>query len=128
MKGILFLAAAILSEVFGSTMLKLSEGFSAPVPVIGVVIGFASSFTFLSFSLKTIPLSSAYATWAGTGTALTAAIGCLLFHEPFSLKTIIGLVLVIGGVYLLNHSKGEEAGEPPAQLHSERLEPTKRQQ
>lgn len=32
MKGMIFLAAAILSEVFGSTMLKLSEGFSAPCP------------------------------------------------------------------------------------------------
>ena len=50
MKGMIFLAAAILSEVFGSTMLKLSEGFSAPLPAAGVIIGFAASFTFLSFS------------------------------------------------------------------------------
>ncbi|ARC63028.1 SMR family transporter [Bacillus licheniformis] len=57
MKGMIFLAAAILSEVFGSTMLKLSEGFSAPLPAAGVIIGFAASFTFLSFSLKTLFIS-----------------------------------------------------------------------
>lgn len=28
MKGILYLTGAILTEVFGSTMLKLSQGFS----------------------------------------------------------------------------------------------------
>ncbi|MEC3609468.1 DMT family transporter [Bacillus glycinifermentans] len=120
MKGILFLAAAILSEVFGSTMLKLSEGFSVPVPAIGVVIGFASSFTFLSFSLKTLALSSAYATWAGTGTALTAGIGYFLFNEPFNTKTVIGLVLVIYGVFLLNHSKKEDNAETRTRLTIEK--------
>ncbi|MFN2747210.1 MULTISPECIES: SMR family multidrug efflux transporter EbrB [Bacillus] len=109
MKGILFLAAAILSEVFGSTMLKLSEGFSAPGPTAGVVIGFAASFTFLSFSLKTLSLSAAYATWAGTGTALTAAIGYFMFNEPFSIKTMFGLILIIGGVVLLNSKHAETA-------------------
>lgn len=63
------------------------------------MIGFAASFTFLSFSLKTLPLSAAYATWAGTGTALTAAIGYFIFQEPFNLKTLIGLVLIICGVF-----------------------------
>ncbi|WP_195258020.1 SMR family multidrug efflux transporter EbrB [Bacillus paralicheniformis] len=115
MKGMIFLAAAILSEVFGSMMLKLSEGFSAPLPAAGVMIGFAASFTFLSFSLKTLPLSAAYATWAGTGTALTAAIGYFIFQEPFNLKTLIGLVLIICGVFLLN-SKHADAADQKAQL------------
>ncbi|MFT0803504.1 multidrug efflux SMR transporter [Bacillus swezeyi] len=114
MKGIIFLAAAILSEVFGSTMLKLSEGFSAPGPVAGVVAGFAASFTFLSFSLKTMSLSSAYATWAGTGTALTAAIGYFMFNEPFSMKTLFGLILIIGGVFLLNSKHADSADTEPS--------------
>lgn len=73
MRGFLYLALAILSEVFGSTMLKLSEGFTQFWPIIGVAAGFLSAFTFLSFSLRTIDLSSAYATWSGIGTALTAS-------------------------------------------------------
>lgn len=59
MKGLLYLALAIVSEVFGSTMLKLSEGFTQAWPIGGVIAGFLSAFTFLSFSLKTIDLSSA---------------------------------------------------------------------
>lgn len=105
MKGFLYLALAIVSEVFGSTMLKLSEGFTQAWPIIGVIAGFLSAFTFLSFSLKTIDLSSAYATWSGVGTALTAIVGFLLFGETISLKGVFGLTLVIAGVVVLNQSK-----------------------
>ncbi len=82
MKGFLYLALAIVSEVFGSTMLKLSEGFTQAWPIIGIIAGFLSAFTFLSFSLKTIDLSSAYATWSGVGTALTAIVGFLFLAKP----------------------------------------------
>lgn len=105
MKGLLYLALAIVSEVFGSTMLKLSEGFTQAWPIGGVIAGFLSAFTFLSFSLKTIDLSSAYATWSGVGTALTAIVGFLLFGETISLKGVFGLTLVIAGVVVLNQSK-----------------------
>jgi multidrug resistance protein EbrB len=65
MKSVVYLSLAILSEVFGSTMLKLTDGFTNTLPIIGVVIGFLFSFSFLSLALKSIPLSSAYATWSG---------------------------------------------------------------
>lgn len=102
MKGILFLMVAVLSEVFGSTMLKLSNGFTNFMPSIGVIVGFSLAFLSLSFALKTIPLSSAYATWSGLGTALTALIGVFLFQENFNLFKVLGLCLVITGIYLLN--------------------------
>ncbi|MCU0155482.1 multidrug efflux SMR transporter [Bacillus safensis] len=115
MKGILYLTGAILTEVFGSTMLKLSQGFSQLLPSIGVLIGFGCAFTFLSLALKTIELSSAYATWSGVGTALTALVGLVLFNETISTKGYIGLVLVICGVIVLNQSK-KQKNETKAQL------------
>ncbi|APT51940.1 multidrug transporter [Bacillus safensis] len=115
MKGILYLTGAILTEVFGSTMLKLSQGFSQLLPSIGVLIGFGCAFTFLSLALKTIELSSAYATWSGVGTALTALVGLVLFNETISTKGFIGLALVICGVIVLNQSK-KQKNETRAQL------------
>ncbi|UDB50596.1 multidrug efflux SMR transporter [Bacillus safensis] len=115
MKGILYLTGAILTEVFGSTMLKLSQGFSQLLPSIGVLIGFGCAFTFLSLALKTIELSSAYATWSGVGTALTALVGLVLFNETISTKGYIGLALVICGVIVLNQSK-KQKNETNAQL------------
>ncbi len=114
MKGMLYLTGAILTEVFGSTMLKLSQGFTQVLPSMGVLIGFGCAFTFLSLALKTIDLSSAYATWSGVGTALTALVGLVLFNETIHMKGFIGLALVICGVIVLNQSKKqkEEKKEP----------------
>ena len=46
MKGLLCLALAIVSEVFGSTMLKLSDGFTHLWPALGVIAGIGASFMF----------------------------------------------------------------------------------
>jgi len=62
----------------------------------------------LSLALKTIDLSSAYATWSGVGTALTALIGLVLFNETIHIKGFIGLALVICGVIVLNLSKKQK--------------------
>ncbi|MCD1159272.1 DMT family transporter [Peribacillus frigoritolerans] len=113
MKGYIALGISIISEVFGTTMLKLSEGFTHLFATFGVMIGFAIAFYSLSICLKTIPLSLAYAIWSGIGTALTALIGVLLWNEPFSITTLGGLVLIIGGVVLLNasHTSKQAEGE-----------------
>ncbi|PFE04790.1 QacE family quaternary ammonium compound efflux SMR transporter [Bacillus cereus] len=104
MKAFLFLAIAIVSEVFGTTMLKVSNGFTKVLPSIGVVLGFASAFFFLSKALQHIQLSTAYAIWSGVGTALTALIGVLVWKDVFTWQTAVGLVLIIGGVAVLNMS------------------------
>ncbi|WP_286676214.1 DMT family transporter [Peribacillus frigoritolerans] len=99
-----FLAIAILSEVFGSSMLKVSNGFKRLFPSIGVVIGMGLAFYCLSLSLITIPLGTAYAIWSGIGTALTALVGVIVYKEGFNLKKFLGLVLIIGGVVVLKLS------------------------
>ncbi|RAL24204.1 DMT family transporter [Thermoflavimicrobium daqui] len=104
MKGYIALGISIMSEVFGTTMLKMSEGLTKPFPSIGVIIGFGLSFYCLSLCLQTVPLSLAYAIWSGVGTALTALIGILLWEDPFNFMTFAGLILIIGGVFLLNFS------------------------
>lgn len=112
MKGYIALAGAIVTEVFGTTMLKISEGFTNLFPSIGVIIGFGLAFYLLSLSLKSIPLSLAYAIWSGVGTALTALIGILIWNDPFNLITLLGLFLIIGGVVLLNSKSAEKEPQP----------------
>ncbi|MEK3905396.1 MULTISPECIES: DMT family transporter [unclassified Paenibacillus] len=102
MRGYFALSIAIMSEIFGTTMLKLSNGFSSVLPSIGVVLGMGLAFYCLSISLRTIPLSLAYAIWSGVGTALTALIGILIWNDPFNLLTGISLLIIIGGLVLLN--------------------------
>ncbi|OOF40201.1 QacE family quaternary ammonium compound efflux SMR transporter [Rodentibacter mrazii] len=98
----LFLACAIISEVFASSMLKLSDGFSKPLPTVGIVVGFIISFYCLSITLKTMPLGTAYAVWAGSGLVLTSAVSIIFFGQKTDLIGIISIGLILLGVVLLN--------------------------
>ncbi|MDQ0862173.1 multidrug efflux SMR transporter [Bacillus sp. V2I10] len=102
MNAYLLLAISIVSEVFGSSMLKATNGFKKILPSLGVIFGYGIAFYALSLSLKTLSLGVAYAIWAGLGTALTALVGIAIFKEKFNGKKLFGLVLIIGGVILLN--------------------------
>ena len=94
----LILAAPILCEVLGSTMMKLAEGFTHFWPSVAVFVFYALALTGLTYVLKYIDLSIAYAIWSGAGTALIALIGILYFKEPVTAVRIICLGLVIAGV------------------------------
>lgn len=106
----LILALTILLEVAGSTMMKLANGFSAFWPSVGVFVCYSGALVGLTLVLRTIDLSIAYAIWAGTGTALIAAIGIIWFREPASALKLVSLVLVIIGVVGLQLSSGARPG------------------
>ncbi|WP_313636868.1 multidrug efflux SMR transporter [Paenibacillus sp.] len=103
MNSYVLLATAIICEVFGSSMLKVSNGFKRVFPSIGVILGMGLAFYSLS---KTIPLGTAYAIWSGVGTALTAIIGVVIYKENFNRKKLLGLLLIIGGVIIMKLSGG----------------------
>ena len=98
----IILASAILAEVFGSTMLKLSEGFQRKVPVLGVIAGFGLAFYLLSLALLDLPLGFSYAIWSGAGTILTVCIGVFLFKERLGKKRMYGIAFIMMGMVLLN--------------------------
>jgi multidrug resistance protein EbrA len=95
-----------MCEVFGSSMLKASNGFKKLLPSIGVVAGYGLAFYGISLSLKTIPLGTTYAIWSGLGTLLTAIVGIAIYKESFNLKKFWGFVFIIAGVILLNVANG----------------------
>ncbi|WP_033289977.1 DMT family transporter [Amycolatopsis jejuensis] len=102
MGAYLYLALAIAAEVTATVSLKLSEGFSRLTPSILVVVGYGIAFFALARVLKLgLPIGVAYAIWAAAGVALVALIGVLFLKEPINLAMISGLVLVIGGVVLI---------------------------
>jgi small multidrug resistance pump len=97
----IYLAIAIVSEVIATSSLKTAEGFTRWVPSLLVVIGYASSFYFLSLTLRTIPLGVAYAIWSGVGVALVTLIGWTIYHQSLNIAAIIGITLIISGVIVL---------------------------
>jgi small multidrug resistance pump len=104
MQAWLYLGAAILLEIAGTTSMKLSNGFERLVPSVLIFLFYGLSFTALTFALRRIDISIAYAIWAGLGTALIAVIGMVYFREPLTLLKIGSLLLIILGVVGLNLS------------------------
>jgi small multidrug resistance pump len=98
----LWLALAIASEIVATVSLKLSDGFTRPLPVVAVVAGYGLSFYALSITLRTIPLGVVYAIWSGVGTAAVVVIGLFLFRETLDAVKVAGIGLIITGVVVLN--------------------------
>ncbi|WP_328581616.1 DMT family transporter [Streptomyces sp. NBC_00370] len=96
------LAAAIAAEVAGTTAMKYSDGFTRLWPSLITLAGYVLAFTLLAQTLKTLSVGTAYAIWAGSGTAVIALIGMVFLNESTSLVKIAGIVLVIVGVVVLN--------------------------
>ncbi|WP_329534683.1 multidrug efflux SMR transporter [Streptomyces sp. NBC_01450] len=100
--GYALLAGAIASEVAATTAMKYSEGFSRLWPSLVTVLGYVIAFVLLAQCLKTVQVGTAYAIWAGVGTAVIAAIGMVFLGEALSLTKVAGILLIIGGVVVLN--------------------------
>jgi small multidrug resistance pump len=82
--------------------MKYSEGFSRLWPSLVTVLGYVIAFVLLAQCLKTVQVGTAYAIWAGAGTAVIAAIGMVFLGEALSFTKVAGILLIIGGVVVLN--------------------------
>ncbi|KPI01417.1 small multidrug resistance protein [Actinobacteria bacterium OK006] len=100
--GYALLAGAIASEVAATTAMKYSEGFSRLWPSLVTVLGYVIAFVLLAQCLKTVQVGTAYAIWAGAGTAVIAAIGMVFLGEALSFTKVAGILLIIGGGVVLN--------------------------
>ncbi|MDV6286771.1 DMT family transporter [Rhodococcus jostii] len=99
------LAAAVLSET--AAALSLKAALDTPWWYSVVVTGYGVSFVLLSMILRAgAPIGKTYGIWAASGIALTAVLGCLIFGEPLTVTMLAGIVLVIGGVLLVEFGSG----------------------
>ena len=91
-------------EVGFASMLKLKNNFTKIWPSIGFLVFATGSFSLLAWSLKVLPIGTAYAVWTGIGAAGTAILGMLIFKDPVSVSRITAIAFIITGVVLLNFS------------------------
>ena len=96
-----YLIIAIVSEVFGTTFLKASQGFTVLLPTLAVVCGYGLAFYFLSLSLSSIPVGIAYAVWSGLGVVLISLMGWLVYGQRLDFGAMHGILLIVSGVVVL---------------------------
>ncbi|ASN07193.1 DMT family transporter [Virgibacillus necropolis] len=96
-----YLIIAGLFEIIGVIgVKKVSESNNLMNNVV-LIGGFIVSFTFLSYALEDIPLSTAYAVWTGIGTLGSVIIGMIFFKEPknaFRVFCVLGIIFTIIGL------------------------------
>jgi small multidrug resistance pump len=102
----LLLALAIASEVAATVALRSTHGYSRPLPLLVVILGYGAAFFLLGLVLRTIPVSVAYAVWSAVGTAAIAVIGMAILGEPVTALKVASLGLIIAGVVGLNLAGG----------------------
>jgi len=94
----LALGGAIALEIAGTVSMKLSHGFSRPLPSVLLFVFYALSFALMTIAVKRIDVSVSYAIWSGVGTATIALIGVYWFRESLTPIQIASIVLIILGV------------------------------
>lgn len=92
----LFLAGFL--ECIWPIALKESSGFTKlPAASVALLTGLIS-LVLLSFSMKTLPVGTAYAVWTGIGATGVATIGVFLYGETISIGRIFSLSLIVIGI------------------------------
>jgi small multidrug resistance pump len=97
-----YLGLAIAAEIVATSFIKTTDGFSRLWPTVGVLALYAVAFLFLAQAVRDLPVGLVYAMWAGLGTAAIVMIGAVFLGEPLSVIKVLGILLVIGGVVILN--------------------------
>ncbi|MEN5083968.1 SMR family transporter [Bosea sp. TWI1241] len=96
-----WLALAVLLEVSGTALLKISDGLKQRLPGAAGVLLVIGAFAALAQAIRGMDLSVAYAVWGGVGLVLTAVVGALAFGQRIRPAGWLGIACVIAGVLAL---------------------------
>jgi len=94
--GVLLVAGAC--EVAWAVGLKYTDGFSRFWPSAWTILAMIASVVLLGWSLKTLPVGTAYAVWTGIGAVGTAILGMLLFGESRDVARLVSIGLIVAGI------------------------------
>jgi quaternary ammonium compound-resistance protein SugE len=92
------LVVAGLFEVCWAIGLKYTDGFSRLWPSVGTVAAMAASVVLLGWSMRSLPVGTAYAVWTGIGAVGTVLLGLVLFDEPATVARLGCVGLILAGI------------------------------
>ena len=95
------LGIAGLLEVVWAYFMKASEGFSKPLPSIITIVAMIASFGLLAWSMKTLPLGTAYTIWTGIGAVGAFVVGVTVLGESLSIWRVVAAILIVSGLVVM---------------------------
>ena len=106
MAWFMVLAAGALEMVWAYSA-KRANGFTNWPWVALTMVASLASFLLLTFSLKSLPLGTAYAVWTGIGAVSTFIIGVVLLGEAMGTWRIVSALCILAGVVGLRLTQSE---------------------
>jgi|SRR6516164_3062641 len=103
MAWVRLLIAGIL-EVVWAFYMKQSDGFTRAVPTVITLVTMVGSFALLSWSMKTLPLGTAYTIWTGIGAVGAFLVGVVVLDEQANATRILAALLIVAGLVLMKVS------------------------
>ncbi|MCH4561301.1 MULTISPECIES: DMT family transporter [Mesorhizobium] len=99
---VLFVAG--LLEIVWAYFMKRSEGFTLLVPSTITVVAMIASGVLLSFSMRVLPLGTAYTVWTGIGAVGSFLLGVAILGEPASSMRLVAGSLIVSGILMMKLS------------------------
>ena len=104
MAWFVLVVAGLLEVVWAFTM-KQSEGFTRLWPSVITLFTVIISFGLLSWSMRTLPLGTAYTVWTGIVAVGAFIVGIVVLGEPANAMRIVAAVLIVSGLVLMKLSR-----------------------
>jgi quaternary ammonium compound-resistance protein SugE len=101
------LVIAGLLEVVWAYSMKQSEGFTRLTPSLVTLIAMGFSFAMLSWSMRSLPLGTAYTVWTGIGAVGAFIVGVVALGESANPLRITAALMIVGGLVLMKVSSGQ---------------------
>ncbi len=99
---VLFVAG--LFEVVWAFAMKQSDGFSRLWPSVVTIVGMMISFGLLSWSMRVLPLGTAYTVWTGIGAVGAFLVGVTVLGEALTTMRAVAALMIVGGLVLMKLS------------------------
>ncbi len=103
MAWIALIFAGLLEVLWAFTM-KQSAGFTRVGPTVVTMVAMTASFALLSYSMRTLPLGTAYTIWTGIGAVGAFCVGILILGEPAGAMRLVAAGLIVAGLVLMKLS------------------------
>ena len=106
MAGVALFIAGLLEVVCAFSM-KQAAGFTRLGPTVVTLVAMIASFALLSWSMRVLPLGTAYTVWTGIGAVGAFAVGILILGEPANAMRLLAAGLILAGLVLMKLSTSD---------------------
>ena len=100
----LILTIAGLFEVVWAFSMKQSEGFTRLWPSVVTLAAMLVSFGLLAWSMRLLPLGTAYTVWTGIGAVGAFVVGIVFLGETANASRLMAASLIVSGLLLMKLS------------------------